>query len=61
MSWTRLSSDEDLDDDRTIHAATVARLKALGALSDLGPERQFLVGREEGDGFVVVSGQQHAF
>lgn len=61
MSWTRLSSDEDLDDDRTNHGATVARLKALGALSDLGPERQVLVGCEEGDGFVIESSQQHAF
>lgn len=61
MSWTRLSSIEDLDDDRTIHAATVPRLKALGDSADLGAEWQFFVGSEEGDDLVVEGGEHHAF
>ena len=61
MSWTRFPSVEDLDDDRTNHAATVPRLKALGDSADLGAEGKFFVRSEKGDDLVVESGEHHAF
>ncbi len=60
MSWTRLSSNQDLDDDRTVPAATAPRLKALGASANFHAKRDFFVWSQERHHLVVEGSEKHA-